>query len=73
MADYFDCVVFKETQSGKKFARTIGSAKKRDDGGFNVYLDANPLDGKFCIMPQRDRNSRGGNRSREPGDDDAGF
>jgi hypothetical protein len=52
---YFDCVIWKETQTGKKFAVKIGSAKQRDDGGFAVYLDANPLDGKFTISPQRER------------------
>lgn len=53
--EYFDCVIFKETKNGKTFARQIGSAKRRDDNGFNVYLDALPPDGKFCIVPQRDR------------------
>lgn len=54
-SEYFDCVIFKETKTGKIFARQIGSAKRRDDGGFNVYLDALPPDGKFCVVPPRDR------------------
>lgn len=55
MSDYFDCVKFIETKNGKKFARQLGSAKKRDDGGFSVYLDALPPDGQFAIVPQRQR------------------
>ena len=55
-SDYFDCVKFIETKNGKKFARGLGSAKKRDDGGFNVYLDALPNDGQFTIVPKRERN-----------------
>lgn len=51
--DYFDCIVFKKTKNGKTRAIRIGSAKKRDDGGFSVYLDANPLEGEFVIAPQR--------------------
>lgn len=55
MSDYFDCIKFIETKNGKKFARQLGSAKKRDDGGFSVYLDALPPDGQFAIVPQRQR------------------
>lgn len=55
MSDYFDCIVFKKTPNGKTFPIKIGSAKLRDDNGFNVYLDANPIDGKFTIAPQRPR------------------
>lgn len=51
---YFDCIIFKETASGKKRAIRIGSAKQRDDGGFQVYLDALPTgEGQFAILPQR--------------------
>lgn len=55
MADYFDCLMFKKTKNDKTFAVRLGSAKKRDDGGFNVYLDALPPGGEFAIVPQRDR------------------
>lgn len=58
MSDYFDCVKFIETKTGKKFARQLGSAKKRDDGGFSVYLDALPPDGQFAIVPQRERGAQ---------------
>ncbi len=59
MSEYFDCKIFKKTQSGKTFAIKIGSAKKRDDGGFNVYLDALPTgDGGFAIVPQQQREAR---------------
>ncbi len=56
--EYFDCIKFKELKSGKHFAMRIGSAKQRDDGGFQVYLDALPPDGQFVISPRRD--NRGG-------------
>lgn len=56
MSDYFDCVLFKKTKNDKTFAVKLGSAKKREDGGFNVYLDALPTgDGSFSIVPQRPR------------------
>lgn len=58
MSDYFDCIAFKKTKNDKTFAVRLGSAKKRDDGGFNVYLDAFPVgDGSFSIVPQRDKKS----------------
>lgn len=67
MSDYFDCVKFIETKNGKKFARQLGSAKKRDDGGFSVYLDALPPDGQFAIVPQRPR-AAGGAPTKSPDD-----
>lgn len=59
MSDYFDCVQFKKTKNDKPFAVKLGSAKKREDGGFNLYLDAMPapVNGQFelQIVPQRER------------------
>lgn len=56
MSEYFDCILFKKTKNDKTFAVKLGTAKKRDDGGFNVYLDALPTgDGSFAIVPQRDK------------------
>ena len=59
MSDYFECVAWKETKTGKKFAVRLGSAKKRDDGGFWVNLDAMPAPSEgqfsFTIQPQKDR------------------
>jgi len=52
---YFDCIRFVKTKNDKTIARQIGSAKQRDDGGFQVYLDALPPDGQFSIVPQRKR------------------
>ncbi len=77
MSEYFDCKIFKKTQSGKTFALKIGSAKKRDDGGFNVYLDAIPAgDGQFAIVPQQQREARpaqGQNNWDAPLDDSVPF
>ena len=55
MSDYYDCIRFIKTKNDKTIPRLLGSAKKRDDGGFNVYLDALPPDGQFAILPQRER------------------
>lgn len=69
MSDYFDCVIFKKTKNNKTYATKIGSAKKRDDGGFNVYLDALPHDGNFTIAPQRPRAATSQTSHDEFGDD----
>ena len=57
--DYWDVVSFKKTKSGKTFAVKLGTAKKKDDGGFALYLDAMPaaVDGQFNInvVPPRER------------------
>lgn len=53
--EYFDCITFRERRNGKKAPVRIGYAKPRDDGGFNVYLDALPLDGHIAILPQREK------------------
>lgn len=66
MSDYYDCVRFIKTKNGHTFARTIGSAKKRDDGGFAVYLDALPPDGQFSIVPQRNKQRSGGGADEGP-------
>jgi len=55
MAEYYDCIAFIKTKNDKTIARQIGSAKKRDDGGFNVYLDALPVNGNFAIVPARQK------------------
>lgn len=55
MSEYFDIVAFRKTKNDKTYARQIGSAKKRDDGGFNLYFDALPVDGQCSIVPQRKR------------------
>lgn len=64
---YWDCIKFIETKKGKKFARQLGSAKQRDDGGFSVYLDALPPDGQFAIVPQRPKTA-GGAATKSPAD-----
>lgn len=59
MSDYFDCVAFRKTKNDKVIGVRLGSAKKRDDGGFNVYLDAIPgPEGNqynFSIVPPREK------------------
>lgn len=59
MSEYWDALQWKKTQAGKTFAVRIGSAKKNDDGGFEVYLDALPMPSeKGCsisIKPRREK------------------
>lgn len=63
MSDYFDCIAFRKTRNDKTKAVRLGAAKKRDDGGFNVYLDALPVPENgsygFSIVPQRERTTGG--------------
>jgi hypothetical protein len=58
MSDYFDVISFKKTKADKPYAVKLGSAKKRDDGGFSLYLDAIPApeNGQFimAITPRRE-------------------
>jgi hypothetical protein len=73
MSEYFDCVKFIKTKAGKTFGRQLGSAMKRDDGGFNVYLDAGPFDGQFSIVPQRPKTGAGAATKTPDMDDSIPF
>lgn len=54
MTERFDCIRFiKNEKTGKTFAHRLGSATRRDDGGFSVFLDSLPPDGRFAITPPR--------------------
>lgn len=59
MSEYFDAISFKKTKNDKTIAIRLGTAKRRDDGGFNLYLDAipAPVNGQYeiQIVPQRER------------------
>lgn len=63
MSDYWDAIAFRKTKQGKTRAVRLGSAKARDDGGWNVWLDSIPApeDGSysFSIVPQRNQTGRG--------------
>lgn len=58
MTGYKECVAFLSGANGRTFAKRIGRAKPRDDGGMQVYLDVIPIgwDGNFVIQEPRDRN-----------------
>lgn len=56
MSDYFDIVMFKKTRNDKVIGIKLGSAKKRDDGGFYLNFDALPYgEGSVAVCPQRDK------------------
>lgn len=65
MSDYFDVLSFRKTRNDKTYAVKLGTAKRRDDGGFTLYLDAMPApEGNQFVMtvaPRRERPSAGGN------------
>lgn len=65
MANFFEVKTVTEYESnGQKKSRwtKIGVAfpNKNGDGGFNVLLDALPVNGKIVIMPPRERENDGG-------------
>lgn len=69
MADRYDALAWKKSQSGKPYAVRIGSAVPRKQGeGMIVYLDAMPApeNGQYVITlsPPRPREG-GGSRSDE--------
>lgn len=56
MSDRFDVIQFKKTKNDKTFAVRLGSATKRDDGGFYLNLDALPFgEGSIAVVPPRDK------------------
>ena len=85
MSDYWDIVQFQKRPGQEKaFMQRLGSAKKRDDGGFELYLNALPLpDGGQCkltILPPRERGEAYRGNKATPlrtgtriGDDDIPF
>lgn len=56
MSEYWDIVGFKKTRSEKVIGIKLGSAKKRDDGGFYLNFDALPYgEMSVAVCPQRDK------------------
>lgn len=58
--DRYDVISFKKTKNDKVFAVKLGTAVKRDDGGFSAWLDAMPTPGpsgsyEIQIVAPRDR------------------
>ena len=54
---YRNMVVYsvREGKDGKKFWNRVGAAFPHKEGdGFNVVLEALPLDGKLVVMPPRE-------------------
>lgn len=69
MSDRFDVVSFRKSKNDKVYAIRLGSASKRDDGGFNAWLDALPAPGasgsyEIQIVPQREKPAPAPNASR---------
>ena len=56
MSDYWDIVGFKKTKSDKVIGVKLGSAKKRDDGGFYLNFDALPYgEMSVSVCPPREK------------------
>ncbi len=56
MSERWEIVCFKKTKNDKTFAVRLGSASKRDDGGFWLNLDALPHgEGSVAIVPPREK------------------
>jgi hypothetical protein len=67
MADgWLDVISFRQRgDAGKAYAHKIGSAKRNDKGGLNVYLDSLPLpdkDGRVSLLISPPRESAGSPR-----------
>lgn len=66
----------RENDEGKAFFNRVGSAFAHKDGkGFNVLLDASPVDGKITLRTAEDRlkatkEGRGGQSSKQDRGDD---
>lgn len=55
-SERFELVQFKKGRNDKVFAVRLGSATKRDDGGFWVNFDALPFgEGSCAIVPPREK------------------
>jgi hypothetical protein len=77
MSEYFDVISFRKTKNDKTFAVKLGSAKKRDDGGFNLYLHSfpAPTDGQYLITvaPPREQGAGDARKPARELDDGAPF
>ncbi len=65
MSDYWDVISFKTSKSGKTYAVRLGTAKRRDNGGFNLYLDAMPApqDGQYALTIAEPRQQSGASQA----------
>lgn len=67
---YWDVVQWQARPGGKAFPQRLGTALSRDDGGFDIFMNAIPLpslnkngdglDCKLTIMPARERQQGAG-------------
>lgn len=67
MSEYFEIVGFKKTKNDKVIGVKLGSAKKRDDGGFYLNFDALPYgDMSVSVVPPREKKPAGKPESDVP-------
>lgn len=64
----YEVISFRKTKNNKVFAVRLGTASKRDDNGFNCWLDAMPAPGasgvyEIQIVPPREKKT---NAPEEP-------
>lgn len=60
-----------EGKDKKTFWARVGSAFQRDDGGFNIVLNALPINGKISVFPPQDQQQPA--RGQRQRDDDVPF
>jgi len=54
--DRLDALVARKDKDGKTHWTRIGVAfPTKSGGGWNIYLDANPIDGKLTLFPPKPR------------------
>ena len=79
MAEPFDVVaiteyVDKNTNEKKSRYARVGVAFRSNDGsGFNIYLDALPVNGRLLVRPKKDRDGIGRSTDRTPDDSNIPF
>lgn len=71
MAEYFDIIMFKKSRNDKAYSVKLGSATKRDDGGFYLNFDAVPFGaGDVVVMPRKEKGERAGKSVPDADDSD---
>lgn len=67
MTNRLEAVTFREGRDGRKYGTKIGVAfQTRDGSGWNVRLDALPVNGEFSLFPPREREDATRGKQEQP-------